>query len=178
MDPVILPKEMDPKTYRYLRAFIPGAVVRRNRWTSREAAFADLKPKLPFRTWPDEVLRLHVQHGLVETADGDVRLKCSGFQEAVVYIEHYGAHEAWIALPDVDERVAIHWIVPSAGNSIVQTEDMAAERVRRHPTNASHVVLADATHLVVQSHPLEVAEEIHVFMEELTKANPHLKARL
>ncbi|KZV70076.1 alpha/beta-hydrolase [Peniophora sp. CONT] len=178
-DPVILPPPpaLQQKTYDFLRAFIPSAVVRRNSWASRQAALSAFKTSF-MGAWPDEVLRLHVQHGLVETPAGNVRLKCSSFQEAVVYIEHYGVHEAWSALPDIDERVAVHWIVPSAGQSIVQTEDVAAERVRRRLANTSHVVLPGATHLLIQSHPLEVAGEIHRFMEAWSGNGPHSKARL
>ncbi|VDC01696.1 unnamed protein product [Peniophora sp. CBMAI 1063] len=166
-DPVIFPKGVESKVYDSLRAYIPGAVVRRNGWISREAAYTALKSRQPFVDWPDEVLQLHIEHGLVETSDGGVRLKCTAFQEAVVYIEHSSAHKAWVELPNIDERVAIHWIVPSAHQSIVRTEDLAGDRVRRRSTNSSHVVIQDATHLLVQSHPLKVADKIHEFMEHL-----------
>ena len=43
-------------------------------------------------------------------------------------------------------------------------EDIAAPRVYRRTANSSHVILAEGTHLLVQSHPKEVAMELDKFM--------------
>ena len=59
-DHVIFPKDIDTKVYDYLRAFIPGAVVRRNNWKSRAVALEALRSRPPFNSWPDEVMNLHV----------------------------------------------------------------------------------------------------------------------
>ncbi|KZV70079.1 alpha/beta-hydrolase [Peniophora sp. CONT] len=183
VDPLILPRELDPAAIGFLRALLSGAVGRRNSWASREDALKAFKPS-PLGAWPDEVLRLYVQHGLTENLNGGVRLKCAGLQEAVVFVEGRGAHQAWTVLPDIDERVAIHWILPPTGQSIAMVEDLAAARVHRRTANSSHVVLAEGTHLLVQSNPAEVAVELNNFMVDWTqltldsKSKVQAKARL
>ncbi|VDC01693.1 unnamed protein product [Peniophora sp. CBMAI 1063] len=164
IDPLILPRELDDTVVSFLRAFLAVAVGRRNDWANRGDALKAFKAS-PLGAWPKEVLNLYIQYGLAERSDGSVRLKCTGLQEAVVFVEARGAHQAWTVLPKIDERVAIHWILPPTDESIARIEDIAAARVHRREVNTTHVVLPEGTHLLVQSHPAEVAAELNEFME-------------
>ncbi|VDC01692.1 unnamed protein product [Peniophora sp. CBMAI 1063] len=165
IDPLILPRELDDKAMTFLRAFIFNALARRGTWETHQEALAAFKAS-PIGAWPDEVLQLYVQHGLTDVPSGDVRLKCTPLQEAVVFVEASGAHQAWTVLPDIDERIAMHWILPPTSQSIAMIEDIAAARVHRRPKNTSHVVLPEGTHLLVQSHPDEVANELNKFLSD------------
>ncbi|VDB90048.1 unnamed protein product [Peniophora sp. CBMAI 1063] len=154
--------------YLSLPLYITNALARRTHWHSRTAAHEALAAHPFFGSWDKDVLDVYVKQALVEEREGgEVRLKCDKEHEAAVYADKRASWEAWDALPRLDERVALLWIDPPAGDSIVQTRTMAAARVRRRIVNSAYVVIQDGTHLAVQTHPVEVAEAVELFLAAL-----------
>ncbi|MDQ1397126.1 MAG: hypothetical protein QOG64_2385 [Acidimicrobiaceae bacterium] len=77
-----------------------GALRRREVFASRDAAYQNYSSKPPFDRLSPEALRAYVDHGFDDLADGTVRLKCRGADEAAVYT--FGmAHDAFGRLGEV-----------------------------------------------------------------------------
>lgn len=111
IDPVILP----PGRYQSLELpfmalamrntpIVRGARRRRSRFESREAAFAALKGRGFFKTFPDEALRDYLQDGLVEDGD-EMRLSCTPAYEAATFAAH--RHDPWRALARAPKPIVI-----------------------------------------------------------------------
>ncbi|VDC07676.1 unnamed protein product [Peniophora sp. CBMAI 1063] len=181
-DPVIAPSELDRTIqrepgwvapdgtrtisgYPSLHGYTLGALGRRSVWPSQAAALEALAAHPVFSTWHRDAREVYVKHAMVEGQDGQVRLKCEGKQEAAVYVESRAANEAWSALPFLDERVPLLWVNPPAGESIAQTREIAAVRVRLRPANSAHVIVPNGLHLIVQTNPRQVADAVNVFMD-------------
>jgi len=69
-------------------------------------------------------------------------------QEAAVYADMARRNDAWSALPQIDNRIPMKWILPSYETSIVQSYELAQEAVWRRPENATNAVISTGTHLV------------------------------
>ncbi|VDC07673.1 unnamed protein product [Peniophora sp. CBMAI 1063] len=182
-DAVIVPADMDRSTRRApgwvapdgtktsgghnsLPSYVIGALSRRSRWPSRTAAYEALASNPFFGSWDKDVLDIYVKHALVEEKEGgEVRLKCEGVSEAAVFAEARAPREAWSALPKLDGRIPLLWINPPAGESLVQTQEIADARVRLRSPNSAHVTIPNGTHLIVQTHPRQVAEAAHLFLQ-------------
>lgn len=61
---------------------IAGALKRRAVFASRDAARAAYKGRGAFKTWPDAALDFYLDGGLIEQADGTLRLACAPAWEA------------------------------------------------------------------------------------------------
>lgn len=77
IEPVLIPAAFEVGDSELAR----GAERRRNRFPSREAAFALYNRRGAFKTWPDETLRDYLNGGLVPDGD-DMRLACNPAWEA------------------------------------------------------------------------------------------------
>jgi len=162
VDPVILPS---PKSWgEPIQQFLIGALGRRNVWPSREKAYALLSKSPFFGTWDPDVLRSYVDYALVEDLDGQVRLKCKNFQEAVVFADTMRSIEAWSVLPQIENRIAMKWLVPDCKASILRSYELVQAAVWRRPENATNIVVPKAAHLMVQDSPREVAQGLHEFL--------------
>jgi len=79
--------------------------------TSAEAF--QLFSQLPFfAAWDPAVLKIYVECGLTDNADGSVRLKMSGVHEAILFAGRRTPYEVWELLDQLDERVELRWITP------------------------------------------------------------------
>ena len=122
---LLLAEQARPGTFRALYLFEPvvvptdfvtdynpdnplsnGARRRRDTFNSFDEAFDNYASKPPFNTLHPEVLRVYVDHGFGENADGTVSLKCLPKNEAEVYA-HGMSHRAFAALPEVSCQVTI-----------------------------------------------------------------------
>ena len=103
-EPVVVPTEHvgEPSLDNPLSQ---GALRRRATFASRDEAYDNYASKPPFSTLHPEVLRLYVDHGFADTADG-VTVKCVPADEAQVYA-HGLAHHAFAALDTVQCPVTI-----------------------------------------------------------------------
>ncbi|KZV62882.1 alpha/beta-hydrolase [Peniophora sp. CONT] len=182
VDAVIVPPELDRNItrppgwvapdgtvstggYPSLPLYVINTLSRRTRWPSRATAYDALAAHPFFGTWDKDVLDVYVKQALVQEEGGEVKLKCEKTDEAAVYAESRAMIEAWGALPLLDERVALLWIDPPAGDSVVQARELASARVHRRAANSAHVVIPNGTHLAVQTHPYQVAEAVQVFIQ-------------
>ncbi|KZV61471.1 alpha/beta-hydrolase [Peniophora sp. CONT] len=173
-DAVVLPVDADRTTAtsdgtvhtsnRSIPVLVAGALSRRSRWASRAAAYKALAANPFFGSWDKEVLDIYVKYALVEEESGEVRLKCEGISEAAVFAEARASGEAWSAVSALDERVSLLWINPPAEASMVKTQDIASARVRLRASNSAHVLIPDGTHLIVQTHPHQVADAAQAFL--------------
>lgn len=73
---------------------------RRATFDSREAAYENYASKPPMRSFDPRALAGYVERGLVDQADGTVRLACAPDHEAAVY-EMGAVHSAWERLDEV-----------------------------------------------------------------------------
>ncbi|KAG0707532.1 hypothetical protein DFH29DRAFT_979840 [Suillus ampliporus] len=145
---------------------LPGALSRRERWSSREEALSSFKASPFFKSWHPDTLRLYVTYGLCEDSRGGVKLKTSGLHEALVFAGRVESFEAWELLERIDERIELRWVVPGKpGDKGVRGEQATRVRVWRRPANSSNVVIHSAGHLIPQESPEELAREIAAFLE-------------
>ncbi|KAI0058362.1 alpha/beta-hydrolase [Artomyces pyxidatus] len=163
VDPVIIPVEFDRA--RRLHQYISGAIARRDTWPSREEAYRLLSASPFFGAWSPDVLKSYVEHALAVDPSGQVKLKCSGVQEAIVFSESRRTSEAFTALEGLDPRIALKWLVPPPSKGVIEDAAVATECVWRRSVNASNSVI-NAGHLLVQEAPRETADALRAFLEE------------
>lgn len=125
-----------------------------------------LMSKSPFfGSWDPDVLRAFVEYALVEDASGQIRLKCTNFQvrgqvgtrewpadsaiqEAAVFADGTRCNEAWSAIPHIDERIPVKWLVPPGGVSVLGSYELMQETLWSRPENTSNSLIPTAAHLV------------------------------
>ncbi len=104
IEPVIFPPLLSAQFYipgapLAATVFSPlsrGARRRRARFASKEDAFAALKGRGFFKSWPDEILEDYVEDGFVKDPKGGVRLACTREYEARTFAAH--RYDVWGAL--------------------------------------------------------------------------------
>ena len=104
IEPVIMPAAMyalfalplGPLIQRHLMPIARGALRRRARFESRQAAVAALTGRGVFKTFPPEAIADYVEDGLIEHAKGGFRLACSPAYEAATFAAQ--RHDPWDAL--------------------------------------------------------------------------------
>jgi len=145
----------------HLHRLVLGAFTRRDRWSSREEALQLFRKSPFFGAWHPDVLELYVDHGLIDDAEGGVRLKMSGLQEGLSFANWLSACETWELLERLDEGITLQWVVPEKPLS---SEEATYERVWRRPVDSTNVVFHFAGHLIVQEAPFELAHDISDFL--------------
>ncbi|KAG0703560.1 Alpha/beta hydrolase family-domain-containing protein [Suillus ampliporus] len=164
VDPAIVQNGSYPPNSVAFR--VPGALARRESWSSREEALRSFEVSPFFGAWHPDVLRLYVTYGLCEDSRGGVKLKMSGLLEALVFAGRAGSPEAWELLDRLDERIELRWVVPGKpGDKGMRGEQATKIRVWRRPANSSNVVIYSAGHLIPQESPEELAQEIAAFLK-------------
>ncbi|MGH9300843.1 MAG: alpha/beta fold hydrolase [Acidimicrobiales bacterium] len=73
---------------------------RRGTFESRQAAYDNYASKAPLNVLDPEVLRIYLEYGFADQADGQVGLKCRPGDEAAIY-ENGPANGAYAALGDI-----------------------------------------------------------------------------
>ena len=139
-----------------------GARRRREVFASRAEAYASYASKPPFARWAPEALAAYVEHGFDDLADGTVRLKCRGENEALVY-EMATAHDGFARLVEVNCPV----MLASGANSDAfgPTAAKALERRLPHPSTD---VLPGLSHFGPLEDPAAVAASIGAFLDSVT----------
>jgi pimeloyl-ACP methyl ester carboxylesterase len=136
-----------------------GARRRRAIWPSRDAMFAGLRGKMPFETWEEEFVRLYVDHGVADRADGQVELLCPGTIEAQVYAEA-AMTDGFALLPHV--RVPT-LVVRGARSYGLAGSDV--DEVMRRLSAGSLVTIPDAGHFVPMERSRAVADALARFLD-------------
>jgi len=172
VDPVIMPASIIGS---HEIQHVTLALSRRSVWQSREEAYSLLSQSPFFGSWDQDVLRNYVEYALVEDASGQVRLKCTNFQEAAVFADVTHRVEAWLALPHIDKRIPMKWLVPPGEVSVLGSYEGMQETIWSRPENTSNSMISTAAHLMVQDSPREVAQELHGFLlKRLVEARSNL----
>jgi pimeloyl-ACP methyl ester carboxylesterase len=135
-----------------------GARRRRTTWPSRDAMFAALRGKLPFETWEEEFVRLYVEHGVAERADGQVELLCPGTIEAQVYAEA-AMTDGFALLP----QLRVPTLVMRGARSYGLAGGDVDEVMRRLPAG-SLATIPDAGHFVPMERSRAVGDAIASFL--------------
>lgn len=163
VDPVIYPSY----SLRSLEidGYIKGALARREHWPDRETARAALLNLPFFQAWNPDVLADYVTYGMYEF-EGEVKLKCPGYQEAATFSENGRLPcEVWELLPSLDERVPLKWIMDSNNASTSSKfDETTPQTVWRRPANSSNIRIQEAGHLIPQETPRALAHEILDFI--------------
>ncbi|OBZ76148.1 Peroxisomal membrane protein LPX1 [Grifola frondosa] len=155
VDPMILPYPgCAPSTQDNTRAYVVGAIQRRDGWASRKDAL-DMFHAIPFfAAWHPAVLKIYVECGLRDVpGDSGVKLKMPGIQEAVVFAENWTVFETWELLSTLDPRVEL------------RLSEVKQQLAWRRPKNCSNVQIASAGHLIAQEAPDKLARDIHEFLQ-------------
>jgi pimeloyl-ACP methyl ester carboxylesterase len=157
IEPVLMPgpPATEPAPESPLAA---GTRKRRRVWPSRDAMLAALRGRMPFETWQEEFVRLYVEHGVADRADGQVELRCPAEIEAQVYA----------AAPMTDgfallEQLAVPTLVVRGDRSPGLGEREVAEVRRRLPA-AEIRTIPGAGHFVAMERPAEVSDAIAEFL--------------
>jgi pimeloyl-ACP methyl ester carboxylesterase len=157
-EPVVLPVVEGPPGAATM-ALAAAARRRREIFASREAAYANYTTKAPFSTFDPAVVRLYVDHAFDDLADGSVRLRCRGEDEARVY-EAAMRHTGWVHLPEVEPPVTL----ACGGDGADFDEDAVTAMAARMP-HARVEVLASLGHFGPLEDPALVAGSILAAMD-------------
>ncbi|KAI0752708.1 alpha/beta-hydrolase [Daedaleopsis nitida] len=145
-----------------IKTLVRGAIQRRDGWPSRAEAHKAFATTPFFQAWDPKALAIYVECGLYDAADGQVRLKMPGVQEAACFSEEYATFETFELLAKLDESVETRWVI--ADKLKASEKDDRRMLAWRRPVNSSHVRLLDSGHLIVQEAPKEFARELHEFL--------------
>jgi pimeloyl-ACP methyl ester carboxylesterase len=135
-----------------------GARRRREVFASSEDAYAHYASKPPFAAWAPEALAAYVDHGLAPLADGTVRLKCRGENEAMVY-EMASAHDGFAHMSEVACPVML-----ASGSETDALGPTTVEALARRLPDPRTEVLPGLGHFGPLEDPAAVAASIRRFL--------------
>jgi pimeloyl-ACP methyl ester carboxylesterase len=143
-----------------------GARRRRDRFTSREAAFENWVSKPAFAGWEERAMRAYVDGGLRDDGDSVV-LKCSRESEAEFFTAATD-HRAWDRLGEID----VPALVIAGERSTTHQEPYLGELVGRLP-RATVEVVPGTSHFVWMERPRLVAERAAEFVDSFGRLRDH-----
>jgi len=149
-----------------------GALTRRDIWASKDEAYNVLKERKRFKVWDPRVLRIFCEHGLRDLPSAvypdkkeGVTLKCSKLQEAATYRDFLGISMAYRYLKVACTECPVHVIYGSIDDAIPAfMKDLVVNEVSMGRL-ASVRRVDGAGHLVVQTHPKELAQSIFAALD-------------
>ncbi|BGP16575.1 hypothetical protein JCM10213_000513 [Rhodosporidiobolus nylandii] len=164
IDPVLPRPEIET---RAMEALTIGALVRREKWKTREEAFEGFQKKPFFQAWDSKVLEGYVEHGL-KTTEGGVALKCTARDEALTFCDpmSVAARRACARLSSLPSTLPVHFIFADSNRSVL-SEDIIDYIIGRAVPHASAARVKGAGHLVVHEKPDETARLIQAFLERV-----------
>ncbi|KAF9037745.1 Alpha/Beta hydrolase protein [Panaeolus papilionaceus] len=168
-EPMIMPLESGKD---FIEVLGDGAMKRRDIWPSREEAYRTFTDRgRIWRTWDPRVRRLFVEHGLVSLPNEDypdkegVTLACSKLQEAACYRDSIGLFRLHTALKHVAEQFPTHLISGGEDDynylTVNVKEGLVYKAAGGIENLASSTRVEGGGHLVPQSNPKKIAEQIH-----------------
>lgn len=159
IDPVLIsPGQEERMSLGDSNPWADGARRRRQGFPSRQDAYRTYAAKQVFSRWPDEVLRLYVNHGFTPR-NGMWTLKCSPEWEAATFSQP-DISNVWGRLDAVNAPVTLITAEHSATHP-PQVADAVAARLSAH-----HVRLPGITHFIPMEAPESVAAEIVNHLDE------------
>lgn len=154
LDPVVLPAAgyamselpLAPLIQRYALPLARGALNRRDRFESREAAAAAFSGRGVFKSFPAEMIEDYVGDGLVEDGKGGFRLACRPMFEAATFCAQ--RHDPWGALRRVTDPLVL---LRAERNSTIS--EAAAHRVAAIKADARIATVEGAGHMLPMERP-------------------------
>jgi pimeloyl-ACP methyl ester carboxylesterase len=135
-----------PLIQRYTIPLAAGALRRRARFESREAAIAGFTGRGVFKSFPADVIADYVADGLVEDGRGGFRLACAPRFEAATYCAQ--RHDPWEALRKVTDPLVL---VRAEKNSTIS--EAAMHRVAAIKADARVATVDGAGHMLPMERP-------------------------
>lgn len=142
-----------------------GARRRREVFPSRAEALANYAAKPPLDRLDPACLSAYVEHGFEDLADGTVRLKCRGVDEAAVYSQS-GSHDTFDRLPSIACPVTI------AGSGDGGFPAQIAHRIAEALPVGRFDDHPDLGHFGPLEDPERIAERISLAFEETSDQTP------
>lgn len=150
-----------------------NSIKRRDRWPSLEAAKETIRLSPFYASWHPEVFDSWLAHGLVPHPEGGVQLATPAWAESCCFAEPTSLGLGWDSLADV--KVPVGFLMcgdPRATSG----EDNTAAMVWR-PKIVANERIMDASHMVVQERPDEVADAIWRFLGTIVGSEGEGEAR-
>jgi len=94
-----------------------------------------------------------------------VKLKMSGYQEAVVFSERRDPTEVREELLTLDQRIGLRWAL-NGKESILYEDVHAIYHVWRRPENSSNVKIEGSSHLIAQIAPEVLGRDLVQYITE------------
>jgi pimeloyl-ACP methyl ester carboxylesterase len=150
----------EPPAGRSALSLAEGARKRRAVWPDRETLYEAYRGRETFSMWREDVLRLYVDEGTFERADGQIELKCAPEIEAQ-FFEAVTRIDPWPMLRHLTCPTLVVWGADGnlLGHGLV-------ERAQEALSNARTVVVPGATHFLPQERPDDVAGLIEGFLAD------------
>ncbi|KAI0717896.1 alpha/beta-hydrolase [Cerioporus squamosus] len=162
LDAMIRPVQgQAPNPEEPIRNLVAGAVQRRDGWASKEEAYKMFSAIPFFKAWDHATLRVYVECGLYQAADGQFKLKMPGIQEAVCFAENYASFETFELLEKLDPAIETRWLI--ARDLPPHECEMRRKVAWRRKVNTSHRIVPSG-HLIAQEIPAIAAKDLHGFL--------------
>ncbi|GAA5925858.1 alpha/beta fold hydrolase [Sporobolomyces koalae] len=161
LDPVLV----EPPT-RSTRPLAIGALVRKQKWKTREEALAGFQKKAFFRAWDEQVLQAYSQFGLKDTSEG-VALKTTARLEALTFADaavtaSIRANQRLASLPPV---LPVHFVWADENRSVLK-ESNIEQICKRQVPHSTMSRVEGAGHLIVHEKPRLTAQRIGEFLKK------------
>lgn len=144
-----------------------GARRRREVFSSRSQAHDHYSSKPPFALWAPDALAAYVEHGFDDLADGSVRLKCRGENEALVY-EMASAHDGFVRMGEIGCPVLL-----ASGSDTEALGPSIIGGIRRRLPDSRAERLPGIGHFGPLENPAVVAASIERFLTGLGTTTPN-----
>ena len=134
---------------------------RTSHWRNATEAMGYLTSKALFRNWTKEMLELYITYGMKERKGGGLELACSPKTEAALFLGGV-QYNLWPILPTVSCPILV---VEGGTSDSKQYIDL--KRAVSILPNASHMIIADAGHLIPMEQPSTITAIIRDFLNHI-----------
>ncbi|KAJ7488182.1 Alpha/Beta hydrolase protein [Mycena latifolia] len=169
IEPTVIPRDLFyqqiEERVSTMEFVVNATTARRDRWRSRPEAHAWLARRLPWDGWDPRVVRLLSTHGLADTPEGGVALKCAPKHEALSYTDvtpHFAAAQE---LFRISRTLPVHFVW--ARDSLVPEFVQQALSDGSEGRVAASGMTVQGGHLIVQENPDAVADAICAVLDTL-----------
>ncbi len=157
IEPIVIPTAFRADENRR-DVLAEGARRRRAVFDSADAAFEHFRARSLFERWPDEALRLYVEHGTFQREDGRLQLKCPGEIEGEMFANSTSL-DIWEVLPRIEAPVLV-----IRGEHTEDFLGLVAQSVAARLPNGRLETIPDSGHLSPMERPDAVADLVLDFL--------------
>jgi len=161
LEPIFLPENFYEMKITVNQHPLAGrAMKRQNSWSDRKQAFSYIRSKPLFAAWDEEALSLYVEHGMVETEDGKLRLACHPRKEAALFMGSM-AFNPWPLFPKISCPVLVVEGEMSENRGMIDFKKAATSF-----PNGKFMTMTGVGHLIPMEKPAAVAHLITEFFSD------------